>query len=176
MEISLVYRQNKLLIIKGVKQIMNKKLLTWLLAAGIAVIFAATGLYAGTDVPDTITMDFNQYKKRKKKPPKTKFIEFAHKKHNIEYKVSCGECHHDKDNKPLDLKEGDNVQKCVECHTLLAKPKDKKKKKDIKILENAMHGNCISCHKDVNKKAGDPKGKKGPAPVSCTKCHIKNKK
>lgn len=159
---------------------MNRKLLTLLLAAGIAVIFVTTGLYAGTDVPETITMDYNQYKKRTKKPPKTKFIEFAHKKHNVDYKISCGECHHDKDNKPLDLKEGDAVQKCVECHTKLAKAKkkkgEKKKKKDIMVLENAFHGNCIDCHKEVNIKAGDPKGRKGPAPTSCTKCHIKNKK
>ena len=181
MEIPLVKRQNKLLIIKGVKQIMNKKLLTLLLAAGIAVIFVATGLYAGTDVPDTITMDYNQYKKRTKKPPKTKFIEFTHAKHNVEYKISCGDCHHDADNKPLsDLKIGDDVQKGVDCHTKLAKPKkkkgEKKKKKDIMVLENAMHGNCIDCHKEINIKAGDPKGKKGPAPASCTKCHLKAKK
>ena len=153
---------------------MNKKLLTLLLAVGIAVFFVATGLYAGTDVPDTIKMDYNNYKKRKKAPPKFKVIEFAHKKHNVEYKISCGECHHDKDNKPLDLKEGDDVQKCVECHTKLAK--DKKKKKDILVLENAMHGNCVTCHKDINKKAGDPKGLKGPAPASCGKCHVSTKK
>jgi hypothetical protein len=150
---------------------MNKKLLTLLLAAGIAVIFVATGLYAGTDVPNTIKMNFNNYKKRKKAPPKFKFVEFTHKKHNEEYKIACGECHHDKDHKPLELKAGDHVQKCVECHTKLAK--DKKKKKDIMVLENAMHGNCIGCHKKVNIKAGDPKGRKGPAPTSCGKCHKK---
>ena len=104
---------------------MNKKLLTWFLAAGIAVIFVATGLHAGTEVPDTITMDYNQYKKRSKKPPKFKVLEFTHKKHNEDYKISCGSCHHDKHNKPLDLKMGDNVQKCVECHTRLAKDKEK---------------------------------------------------
>jgi len=150
---------------------MNKKLLTLLLVAGIAVIFVATGLYAGTDVPETITMNFNKYKKRRKAPPKYKFIEFSHKKHNVEYKVNCGECHHDKDHKPLELKAGDHVQKCVECHTKLTK--NKKKKKDIKVLENAMHTNCVGCHKEVNKKAGDPKGRKGPAPTSCAKCHKK---
>ncbi len=155
---------------------MNKKLLTLFLAAGIAVIFVATGLYAGTDVPDTITMNFNQYKKRTKQPPKSKFIEFTHKKHSVDYKISCGECHHDKDNKPLDLKAGDNVQKCVECHTKLEKEKRKKgEEADILVLENAMHGNCIDCHEKVNIKAGDPKGKKGPAPTSCTKCHLKDK-
>jgi len=150
---------------------MNKKLLTWLLAAGIAVIFVATGLYAGTDVSDTIKMDYNNYTKRMKSPPKTKFVEFTHKKHFEDYKLSCGACHHDKDNKPLDLKVGDAVQKCAECHTKMEK--DPKDKKDIFALENAMHGNCVDCHKDVNKKAGDPKGMKGPAPASCTKCHEK---
>ncbi len=156
---------------------MNKKLLTLLLAAGIAVIFVATGLYAGTDVPDTITMDKNQYKKRTKQPPKSAFIEFTHKKHNEEYKISCGECHHDKDAKPLDLKMGNDVQKCVECHTKLEKEKKKKgEEEDILVLENAMHKNCEDCHKKVNIEAGDPKGKKGPAPTSCTKCHISMKK
>ena len=155
---------------------MNKKLLTLFLAAGIAVIFVATGLYAGTEVPDTIKMDYNDYKKRTKQPPKSKFIEFEHKKHNIDYKISCGDCHHDKDNKPLDLKTGDKVQKCSECHTKMEKEKLKKgEKPDILVLENAMHGNCVDCHEEVNKKAGDPKGKKGPAPASCTKCHLKDK-
>jgi len=154
---------------------MNKKLLTLLLAAGIAVIFVATGLYAGTDVPDVITLDYNKYKNRTKKPPKSKYQEFSHKKHFTDYKISCGECHHDKDNKPLaNLKEGDSVQQCAECHTKMEV--DKKNKKDIMALENAMHGNCIECHKEVNIKAGDPKGRKGPAPTSCTKCHISLKK
>jgi Class III cytochrome C family len=157
---------------------MNKKLLTMLLAAGIAVIFFTTGLYAGTDVPENITMDYNKYKKRKKQPPKSKFVEFSHTKHFTDYKISCGACHHDKDNKPIeDLKVGDDVQKCAECHTKMSlNKKDKKAKKDIMVLENAMHRNCVDCHKDVNIKAGDPKGRKGPAPASCTKCHVSLKK
>jgi hypothetical protein len=153
---------------------MIKKMLTLLLVAGIAVIFVATGVYAGSDVPETITMDYNKYKKRTKQPPKSKFVEFTHHRHNVDYKISCGECHHDKDNKPLNLTAGDSVDKCVTCHTKLKK--DKKNRKDIMALENAMHGNCVACHKDVNKKAGDPKGIKGPAPASCSKCHISLKK
>ncbi len=153
---------------------MSKKLLVLLVAAFVAVIFVATGLQAGTEVADTFTMETKEYKKRRKGPPKFKLVEFTHKKHNVDYKISCGDCHHDKDNKPLDLKIGDDVQRCVECHTKLKK--DKKKKKDIMVLENAMHGNCVACHKDINKKAGDPKGLKGPAPASCGKCHISLKK
>ena len=152
---------------------MKRKWFTLILALSVVFLFVVTGLYAGTDAKDVITMDYNKYTKRKKGPKKFKFIEFTHKKHAEEYKVSCGDCHHDEDNKPLDLKYGDEVQHCAECHNLMAKPK--KDKKDIMALENAMHGNCITCHKEVNIKAGDPKGKKGPAPVSCKKCHLKNK-
>ena len=153
---------------------MNKKLLTWLLTAGISVIFIATGLQAGTDVPDEITMDYNKYTIRKYTPPKYKVFVFTHKKHNIDYDISCGECHHDKDGNPLeDLKLGDDVQQCVECHTDLKKTK--KNRKSILLLENAMHENCKVCHKHINIEAGDPKGRKGPGPVSCTACHVKVK-
>ena len=151
---------------------MNKRLITLLLAAGIAVIFVATGLQAGTTVSDVLTLETDGYKKRKKGAPKFKLVEFTHKKHAEDYGISCGECHHDDKGKPLaNLKMGDDVQKCSECHNKFKK--DKKNKKDILVHENAMHGNCIDCHKEVNIKAGDPKGKKGPAPTSCAKCHEK---
>lgn len=150
---------------------MNKKLVTLLLAAGIAVIFVATGLQAGTASPDTITMDYNKYKKRSKKPPKDAFVVFTHKKHTEDYKISCGDCHHDKDNKPLALKAGDSVQKCAECHTKMEKAKKKKgEKDDMLVLENAMHGNCVDCHKELKKK-----GNKN-APTACGQCHASLKK
>ena len=153
---------------------MNKKLLTLLLAAGIAVIFAATGLQAGTEVKDTFILEDPGYKKPKKRAPKFKPLPFTHKKHAEDYKISCGECHHDKDGKPLELKMGDDVQKCSECHNKFKK--DKNNKKDIMVHQNALHGNCVGCHKEINKKAGDPKGMKGPAPATCGKCHISLKK
>ena len=157
---------------------MNKKLLTLIIVAGIAAVFTATGLYAGTDVADVITMESKVYKKRAKGPkhPKkpTKLVEFTHKKHAEDYKIGCGDCHHDKEGKPLaSLKMGDDVQKCSECHNKFKK--DKKNKKDIMVHENALHGNCVGCHKDFNKKKNpaDKKGMKGPAPASCGKCHVK---
>ncbi len=153
---------------------MNKRLITLLLAAGIAVIFVATGLHAGTEVKDTFTMETDGYKKRKKAPPKYNLVEFTHAKHAADYKISCGECHHDKEGKALDIKMGDDVQGCGECHNKFKK--DKKNKKDIMVHENAMHKNCIACHKAFNKEKGDPKGMKGPAPASCGKCHTKIKK
>lgn len=151
---------------------MDKKRVTLLLAAGIAVMFAVTGLQAGTTVQDTFKMETEGYTKRTKGAPKYKLVEFTHKKHTEDYKINCGECHHDKDGKALTaLKMGDEVKKCSECHNKFEK--DPKNKKDILVHENAMHGNCVDCHKEVNKKAGDPKGLKGPAPASCGKCHEK---
>lgn len=147
------------------------------IAAVFIVLFSFTFClqgWAGSDVQDTFNIETREVKKRKKGPPKFKLVQFTHKKHSEEYKFSCGDCHHDGDNKPLDLKPGDEVQRCVACHTKLKK--DKKNKKDIMVLENAMHGNCITCHKDFNKKQGNPKGMKGPAPASCGKCHISLKK
>lgn len=143
----------------------------------ISAIFLATGLYAGTKVKDVIPLKNKVYKKHKKP-----IVQFTHKKHAVDYKISCGECHHDKNGKPLKLKMGDNVQDCADCHKYTNKsiPKNLKKKikklkgkkkKAAKILyyhKEALHANCINCHKAFNKKT---KSKK--APQSCKTCHKK---
>jgi predicted CXXCH cytochrome family protein len=115
-------------------------------------------------VEDTFEIKTQEYPEHKKNAPT-----LTHKKHVEEYGISCGECHHDADGNPLELAWGDEAQRCVECHDKLEK--DPANRDDIMVLENAMHGNCIDCHKEVNIEAGDPKGRKGPAPTSCTKCH-----
>jgi len=156
---------------------MNKKIFTLLLAAGIAVVFTASGIQAGNTVDDVITMKSKILDATRKKSPDAekpcKLVEFTHKKHHEEYKISCGDCHHDKEGKPLaDLKAGDNVQKCEECHinvkpgdktfsSFKSKP-DKPKLIDIMHLESAVHENCIGCHTE--------KGKGG---TKCTDCHKK---
>ncbi len=100
-------------------------------------------------------------------------VKFTHKKHMDEYSKSCGDCHHDNNGKPLDLKPGDPVDGCITCH------KETKKKKGVKLdpLEKiktyhneALHANCIDCHKALNIEKGDPKGMT-PAPVTCRGCH-----
>ncbi|MCK5508844.1 MAG: cytochrome c3 family protein, partial [Desulfobacterales bacterium] len=92
---------------------MNKRSLLIIAIVGIASMFLATVIYAGTTVADVVTMENKCYKKHKKS-----IVQFTHKKHIEEYKAGCGDCHHDADNKPLnDLKMGDNVQNCIECHT-----------------------------------------------------------
>jgi hypothetical protein len=100
-------------------------------------------------------------------------VMFGHKKHTAAapdgYGISCGECHHDKDGKPLALKEGDAVQGCMECHDKTDKPKKPEgmSKEDWNAMQleyyyGAIHANCTDCHKT---------GGKGP--VKCAECHPK---
>jgi hypothetical protein len=109
-------------------------------------------------------------------------VQFSHKKHFKEYGATCGDCHHDDSGQPLtDLQEGSDVEVagCAECHSEFQfDPADKKMKKEEKIAKyykEAIHANCIGCHRDHNKekklKSSDPKA----APASCSKCHPKNK-
>ena len=161
---------------------MIKKRLLVFTIIGVATLFIAAGIYAKT-VPDVIELNDPAYKEHKKG-----VVHFEHKKHQDDYveqypefyKNGCGECHHDKDNKPLSsLKEGDDVEKCIECHKIPSEaPKGKKAKKKLSKKEKikdyhaeALHANCKGCHKKFNKKYKPKK-----APTTCAKCHPKKKK
>jgi len=152
-----------------------------LAAVCVALMFAAGSIYAGTAIDDVVRMENKAYKKHKKA-----IVDFSHKKHNEEYKIGCGECHHDDKGQALnDLKLGDDVQGCIECHKIpgqmpgklkkeMKAAKASKKEISAKKLEyhaEAIHANCISCHKAFNKK-----NKTKAAPASCSKCHPKKKK
>jgi len=149
-----------------------KKTLWVVIVLGIAA-FASAALYAGTKAPDVIKMENKLYPKHEKG-----IVEFSHKKHVVEYKGACGDCHHDKDGKPLaNLKDGDNVQNCAECHKKAGekpKGKDAPKLTDKEVLEfhaEAIHKNCQGCHKEFNKKNNSTN-----APTTCVKCHPKTDK
>ena len=154
----------------------HAKLLLALAAVAVASMFLAAGLYAGTTVADTVKLEA-PYEHTKG------IIEFSHLKHSTEYKnakgavISCGECHHDDQGQPLtDLKAGDDVQKCFECHSEPGELKGKKAKGKsdaelIKYHANALHENCITCHKNYNKA-----NKTKAAPQTCSKCHPRKKK
>ena len=150
---------------------MSKRFVTLMLAIGVALLFAATCIYAGTAAQDAFKMETKEYAKHTKG-----LVEFTHKKHIEDHKIACGECHHDDKGKALELKAGDDVQKCVACHKETGKAPEgeklAKKEKVVKYHKEALHANCIECHKASNKKAGDATGKK-PAPTSCNDCHPK---
>ncbi len=152
---------------------MSKRYLLIIAIVGIASMFLATAIYAGTTVADVVNMENKAYKKHKKS-----LVTFTHKKHVEEYKAGCGECHHDAEGKPLnDLKMGDEVQNCVECHTKASRPPKAKKgeptlskKEKMEYHAYAIHVNCKDCHKKANKASGTKS-----APTSCAKCHPKKK-
>ena len=145
-----------------------------LILSGILIV-GISGLYAGTEVKDTINMKNKAYKKHTKS-----IAVFTHKKHIEEYKAGCGECHHNEKGEPLkDLKIGDNVKNCIECHNKPGqKPKGKKltPKEKLEYHAEAIHENCKGCHKKFNKEKGLKSKDKGAAPTSCKKCHPKKKK
>jgi hypothetical protein len=161
---------------------MRNKILRVSVVVALATLFIAAGIYAKA-TPDVIPLADPAYKEHKKG-----VVQFEHKKHFDAYakdypefyKNGCGECHHDDKGKPLTkLKDGDEVQKCIDCHKIAAEaPKGKKAKKKLskkeKIKEyhaEALHANCKGCHKKFNKKYKPKK-----APTTSTKCHPKTKK
>ena len=174
---------------------MNKKsLLLITMIVGIATLFIAAGIYAGSDeVKDEIPMENKAYKKHEES-----IHVFTHKKHVKEYaeenpdlyKNGCGECHHEeKDGKSIplkELKEGDEVKNCIECHktpeyidTKKRKKRGLKKEDLVKEFHaNAVHENCQGCHKKYNKKKGLKSKDEGFAPTKskCKTCHPKKKK
>jgi hypothetical protein len=85
----------------------------WLCAAGFLAL-------AGTTVPDVIKMENPAYEEHKKA-----IVQFKHKAHAEKFEGQypeifengCGECHHDDEGEPRkDLKMGDDVDNCIECH------------------------------------------------------------
>ena len=140
----------------------------------VVTSLAVVGIvWAGTTVEDEFLMNTKEYKKHT-----YNLAPFTHKKHTEDYKITCGECHHDENGKALELKMGDDVQRCIECHDKPGKAPRGKGKKKLKgaakrqYHAEAMHQNCITCHKSFNKDFKKKTGKKkGPAPTSCKKCH-----
>jgi len=144
---------------------MKKRFLTLLIVALTSMLFVSVAALTAAekqDVPDEIMLDNKGYKKDKKGP-----VKFSHKKHNLDFKITCAECHHVyKDGKNV-WKEGEPVENCSKCHDATKKNKKTKAMK----LQNAYHKNCKTCHKELGKE-GKPTGpfKK------CNKCHEKKKK
>lgn len=163
---------------------MRRKHSLIMLAAFVAFLLMASGIYAGNKIADDIPMKNQAYGNHKEAT-----VIFKHRKHQVEYREKnpelfnsqCGECHHekvnDRKNKPLvSLKEGDEVKNCIECHKKAAyiKGNEAKGLSDVQKREyhaNAMHDNCESCHKKYNEKKGLKSKDKGHAPTTCKSCH-----
>jgi len=155
---------------------MKGKLIFLLTITGMVMLFFGAAINAEEPCTGKVEDVFEMNNTKAFAKHKKSLCTFTHKKHTTAkpdgYGVACGECHHDKDGKPLALKEGDAVQKCFECHNKTEKPKKPKdmskddwKKLQVEYYYGAIHGNCIGCHKAQ---------KKGPK--KCSECHPKAKK
>lgn len=156
-----------------------KSLFFTLMLVGMACVFLAGGLKAGTEAADVIRMESPAYEHTKG------IVEFTHKKHVEEYGSACGDCHHDDKGQPLADQAAIDAfgkVKCIECHSKPGEvPKDvkkewrekkisrdEKKKLELEYHAEAVHMNCIDCHKKWNRE-----NKSKAAPTSCSKCHPK---
>ena len=148
---------------------MKKRSLLTLSAVALGVVFLFTVVYATQEAADTITMESKLFPKHKKT-----LVTFTHKRHNVNYKITCAECHHVYEAGKNVWKEGDEVKKCDACHTEAKAPKAKKGEPKLSKAEkikkyyySAIHANCAGCHKEL-KKAAKPTG-----PTTCKECHPK---
>lgn len=134
---------------------MNKKILSLAFIVLAGLLFLTVGVLTAADVPDEIMIDNKGYANDKKGG-----VKLNHKKHAVEYKLACTECHHVyKDGKNV-FQEGQPVEKCSQCHDF------EKKQGNAKKLQLAYHNNCKNCHKALGE-AGKPTG-----PFrKCNGCH-----
>ncbi len=155
---------------------MKKRSLLVLTTVSLSVVFLFAVVYATQQVPDSVTMESKVYAKHKKA-----LVNLSHKKHNVDYKIGCADCHHVYTDGKNVWKEGDEVKKCDAegCHSKAKAPKAKEGEKKLSRKEkasqgfhySAIHENCVGCHKDV-KKADKTKA----VPTKCAECHPKKKK
>ncbi|MGD2127590.1 MAG: cytochrome c3 family protein [Desulfobacteraceae bacterium] len=133
---------------------MKRGMLTLVLVLLAGLVFLTVGGLTAADVPDEVCIENTGYKADRKGP-----VKLSHKKHNVEYKVACTECHHEYEEGKNVWQEGQPVKKCGACHNPL------KKEDKMDKLRFAYHKNCKNCHKQ-NKDKNAPYRK-------CNDCHEK---
>lgn len=148
--------------------------------AGFIFIFYNGDLYAENEEDptkivkespdlDIIIINNQTYKEDRKEP-----VKFEHKKHAMDNKITCFECHHEyksDDTEAEENKEKENLydpwketKKCSKCHDPL-EIKEKAPK-----LQAAYHLSCKGCHEKKTIFKDKPQG-----PLEyrkCTPCHI----
>ena len=120
---------------------MKTKYLTLLVVVLTGMLFLSVGALTAAEkqaVPDEVMLQNKGYAKDKKGA-----VKFTHKKHNVDFKIACAECHHVYEGGKNVWTEKDHVDKCSKCHDSKAKNKKTKAMK----LQNAYHKNCKTCHK-----------------------------
>ena len=136
---------------------MRRQILVTLGVIVSIAMFVGVGALIAADAPAEISIKSKAFETHKKGP-----VNLSHKKHAVDYKIACTECHHVFEGGKNVYKEGDPVQKCSECHDAV------KSEGNVKKLMLAFHGNCQGCLKDLKK------ADKSTGPTTkCNDCHAK---
>ncbi|MBW1744646.1 MAG: cytochrome c3 family protein [Deltaproteobacteria bacterium] len=97
-----------------------KKSMLVLAVAATSVVFLFAAVNATQECAETMTMESKLFPTHKKG-----LVTFTHKKHNVDYKIPCADCHHVYKEGKNTWKEGDEVQKCDACHSEAKAPKSR---------------------------------------------------
>jgi hypothetical protein len=114
----------------------QKRALGLLIIFILFVLFPVLNLF-GSDAPEKLVLHDKGFASNRKGP-----VPFNHQAHAEDYGTACNDCHHVYKNGKNVWEEGDEVQKCTECHD------PKESKGNVKKLQIAFHNDCRTCHKE----------------------------
>jgi hypothetical protein len=132
------------------------------LAYGIAAVLLIVGV-----------LSYSGFSKTPEEPLRLVFtgaagsVLFNHQVHVADYGLSCTDCHHH----PPEPEEGAAMAACSACHVfpkdgslpaacVACHAPDEVGLEGIPAQTDALHGQCIGCHKEA-----------GAGPVECAACH-----
>ncbi|MFZ2089923.1 MAG: cytochrome c3 family protein [Desulfobaccales bacterium] len=124
---------------------------SWVIALTLAWGLGAWAATGPTEAPD------ESWLKIQKPRPEKPQVRFSHKRHP-KARIACEQCHHDYQKGRNVWREGQPVEKCQDCHKLLAK-------RGLIDIQEAFHRQCKGCHlakRKARQKAG---------PIQCEGCH-----
>jgi hypothetical protein len=134
-----------------------------MLILGLLVTGTATTVVLADDIPEVFDYAFDAVDPIKIYAGP---VIFRHAGHVTDHGLDCNACHH-----TLDPGDTEIDGHCSDCHTEpgFIRGKEAQKMDRDRLIEhylNALHMQCIGCHKE--KKIEDRKRK---IPVGCTQCH-----
>ena len=143
----------------------KKRALSLMTLVGLTLSLVVAAVLYAANMPEVMVLE-SPYEKTRSA------VTFSHQKHIDDYSIGCGECHHDDKGKPLsDLQPSDPVGKCIDCHSKPGEIKGREAQalsvsERLAYHANAMHANCVDCHRAYNKEKGER-----VAPATCVECH-----
>ena len=125
-------------------------------AGGVLALVLLWGLLAWgakgpTEAPETSWLSIS--KPCREKPP----VLFSHQLHP-KSRIACEQCHHDFKGRRNLWHEGLPVEKCQDCHKLVAT-------REVSDIQTAFHRQCKGCH------LARRKLRQAAGPIKCEGCH-----